>query len=46
MFENVSKVIQEVIFGHEDICDDAHLIWVALKEVSMMRVTKRKRMSH
>jgi hypothetical protein len=33
MFNNVSKVVQEVMFNHEDICDDAHLIWVALKDM-------------
>ena len=32
MFENVNMVIQEFIFNHEDICDDAHHIWVALKK--------------
>jgi hypothetical protein len=31
MYNNVSKVIQELIFNHEDMCDDAHFIWVALK---------------
>jgi hypothetical protein len=31
MYNNVRKVIQELIFNHEDICDDAHFIWVALK---------------
>jgi hypothetical protein len=29
----VSKVIQEFIFNNEDICDDAHHIWVALKDM-------------
>jgi plasmid maintenance system antidote protein VapI len=33
MFNNVSKVVQEVIFNHEDICDDAHHIWMALKDM-------------
>jgi hypothetical protein len=26
MYNNVSKVIHELIFNHEDICDDAHFI--------------------
>jgi hypothetical protein len=33
MYNNVSKVIQEFIFNNEDICDDAHNIWVALKDM-------------
>jgi hypothetical protein len=33
MYNNVSKVIQEFIFNNEDICDDAHHIWVALKDM-------------
>jgi hypothetical protein len=33
MNNNVSKVIQEFIFNNEDICDDAHHIWVALKDM-------------
>jgi hypothetical protein len=33
MYNNVSKVIQEFIFNNEDICDDAHHIWVALKDI-------------
>jgi hypothetical protein len=33
MYNNVSKVIQEFIFKNEDICDDAHHIWVALKDM-------------
>jgi hypothetical protein len=33
MYNNVSKVIQEFIFNNEDICEDAHHIWVALKDM-------------
>jgi hypothetical protein len=33
MYNNVSKVIQEFIFNNEDICDDAHHIWVALEDM-------------
>jgi hypothetical protein len=33
MYNNVSKVIREYIFNNEDICDDAHHIWVALKDM-------------
>jgi hypothetical protein len=33
MYNNVSKVIQEFIFNNEGICDDAHHIWVALKDM-------------
>jgi hypothetical protein len=33
MYNNVSKVIQEFIFNNEDICGDAHHIWVALKDM-------------
>jgi hypothetical protein len=33
MYNNVSKVIQEFIFNNENICDDAHYIWVALKDM-------------
>jgi hypothetical protein len=33
MYNNVSKVIQEFIFNNEDICDDAHHIWVTLKDM-------------
>jgi hypothetical protein len=33
MYNNVSKVIQEFIFNNEYICDDAHHIWVALKDM-------------
>jgi hypothetical protein len=33
MYNNVSKVIQEFIFNNEDICDDAHHIWVGLKDI-------------
>jgi hypothetical protein len=33
MYNNVSKVIQEFIFNNENICDDAHHIWVALKDM-------------
>jgi hypothetical protein len=33
MYNNASKVIQEFIFNNEDICDDAHHIWVALKDM-------------
>jgi hypothetical protein len=33
MYNNVSKVIQEFIFNNEDICDYAHQIWVALKDM-------------
>jgi hypothetical protein len=33
MYNNVSKVIQEFIFNNEDICDDAHHIWVVLKDM-------------
>jgi hypothetical protein len=33
MYNNVSKVIQEFIVNNEDICDDAHHIWVALKDM-------------
>jgi hypothetical protein len=33
MYNNLSKVIQEFIFNNEDICDDAHYIWVALKDM-------------
>jgi hypothetical protein len=33
MYNNVSKVIREFIFNNEDICNDAHHIWVALKDM-------------
>jgi hypothetical protein len=33
MYNNVSMVIQEFILNNEDICDDAHHIWVALKDM-------------
>jgi hypothetical protein len=33
MYNNVSKVILEFIFNNENICDDAHHIWVALKDM-------------
>jgi hypothetical protein len=33
MYNNVSKVIQEFIFNNENICDDAHHICVALKDM-------------
>jgi hypothetical protein len=33
MYNNVSKVIQGFISKNEDICDDAHHIWVALKDM-------------
>jgi hypothetical protein len=33
MYNNVSKVIQEFIFNNEDICNEAHHIWVALKDM-------------
>jgi hypothetical protein len=33
MYNNVSRVIQEFIFNNEDICDDAHHIWVTIKDM-------------